>query len=125
MTLRNSIASRPFVVALIDGDGAPFIDDILQAGQNGGGKAAALLEREITHYVAGIDGHSAGANWSIMVHIFANLDGLARKLYACGKISGQAEFTRMIQEFNSTASLFNFVDVGQGKERADNRMRGW
>lgn len=122
--LRNSIDSKPFVVALIDGDGAPFLDDILQAGIEGGEKAAILLHTEIRRYVESLFERSAGADWTIMVQIFANLDGMARKLYACGKISGQVDFLKLIQAFNSTAPLFSFVDVGQGKERADNRMRG-
>lgn len=122
--LRNSIESKAFVLALIDGDGSPFVDEILQAGVNGGGLAAVRLHTEITKYIGNLFPMSAGVNWPVNVLIFANLDGLAKKLYACGYISGKDEFTKMIQEFNSTSHLFNFVDVGRGKERADDRMRG-
>ena len=122
--MRNTIDTKPFVIALIDGDGAPFVDDILRSGLNGGEMAAGRLHAEIKNYVERVFEHSAGADWSIMVQIFANLDGMSRKLYACGKSDGNADFMRLIQEFNSTAPLFSFIDVGQGKERADNRMRG-
>jgi len=122
--IRNSINSKPFVVALIDGDGAPFVDELLHAGTDGGEKAAVRLQTEIRHYIEGLYSNSAGADWSIMVQIFANLDGMARKLYACGKITDAQHFLKLIREFNSTQPLFSFVDVGQGKERADNRMRG-
>jgi len=122
--IRNSINSKPFVVALIDGDGAPFVDELLQAGLDGGEKAAIRLQTEIKHYIEGLYSNSAGADWSVMVQIFANLDGMARKLYACGKITDAQHFLKLIREFNSTQPLFSFVDVGQGKERADNRMRG-
>jgi len=122
--IRNSINSKPFVVALIDGDGAPFVDELLQAGIDGGEKAAIRLQTEIKHYIEGLYSKAAGSDWSVMVQIFANLDGMARKLYACGKITDAQHFLRLIREFNSTQPLFSFVDVGQGKERADNRMRG-
>jgi len=120
--MRNSIAINQFVAVLIDADGAPFTDDILRS-LRGGEMAASCLQREIKTYIEGISENSL-ANCFIWVQIFADVNGLSRKYLwdECNRNTNSA--TRLVQEFNSTVPLFNFVDVGEGKERVDNRIRG-
>lgn len=107
-----------FVVALIDGDRAPFVDELLQLGRDGGLQAAARLRTEIKNYIEGRYPNLAGADWTICVQIFVNLEAMAAKLQ-----NDIREFRVILQEFNSTP-LFSVTDVGYGKERTVNQLRG-
>lgn len=115
---------KPFVLALIDGDGAIFNNDLLRAGKMGGERAANQLHTDIKRYIEDLDPSSPGANWPIMVQIFANLNGMAKVLRSCRIIDNTISLVEIIGQFNSTQPLFNYVDVGPGKERADHRVRG-
>ncbi|KAF2455852.1 hypothetical protein BDY21DRAFT_288622, partial [Lineolata rhizophorae] len=119
---RLSMESNPFVLALIDGDGAVFTDALVKAGAEGGSDAAHKLNMEIRNHVQSIN-EAAGSHWSIMVNIYANLEGLAKKLTACGIIKAPGELNAFIRAFSLNQSLFNFIDVGSGKERADHKIK--
>jgi hypothetical protein len=112
----------PFVLALIDGDGAIFHEHLLRAVTSGGAEAGALLAQEIRSHVQ--HRHEGSGNWSIMVQIYTNFDGLARKLASIGILRTPGEFTTFARAFNLSQPLFSLVDVGSGKERADYKIRG-
>lgn len=59
-----------------------------------------------------------------MVCIYANLEGLARKLASCGIIHAPADMHAFARSFSLNQPLFNFIDVGVGKERADHKLKG-
>jgi len=120
--MRNSIAINRFVAVLIDADGAPFTDDILRSFR-GGEMAASYLRMEVKGYIERILENSPVVNCSIWVHIFTDVNGLSRKLHLWDECNRNARVTRLVQEFNSIP-LFNFVDVGEGKERVDDGVRG-
>ncbi|KAK7733392.1 hypothetical protein SLS57_000407 [Botryosphaeria dothidea] len=119
---RHQADNSPFVLALIDGDGAIFTEALLRAGAEGGSDAAHKLQSEIRNHILDVYEGSAGS-WSIMVHIYANLEGLSRKLASVGILKSPQELHIFARAFTLHQPLFNFIDVGSGKERADHKIK--
>jgi len=60
----------------------------------------------------------------IMVRAYANLKGLAQACFQSGKLKHAADLGFFAVGFTKRQALFDFVDVGAGKERADYKIRG-
>ncbi|KAK8225425.1 C-x8-C-x5-C-x3-H type zinc finger protein [Phyllosticta capitalensis] len=119
---RQEADNNPFVLVLIDGDGAIFQDAFLKAGAAGGSDAAYKLLSEIRNHVLDVYEGAAG-HWSIMVQIYANFEGLSRKLTSVGVLKNPSEFYAFTRAFTLNQPLFNMIDVGSGKERADHKIK--
>lgn len=111
---------------IIDGDGAIFQDALLKRGADGGAEAGYQLSNEIKKYVTDAYPEAASEDWSIIVQVVLNLDGLAKKLHSAGIIPNTA-YDRTLADFGRGFGrgqpLFSFVDVGAGKESADHKIR--
>ena len=59
-----------------------------------------------------------------MVQIYLSLDKLAIKLQQVGLLRHSQELRTFAQRFSVNQSLFSIIDVGQGKERADHKIKG-
>lgn len=59
-----------------------------------------------------------------MVQIYLSLDKLAQKLASVNLIQKPLDLRTFAQGFSLNQSLFTIVDVGQGKERADHKIKG-
>lgn len=119
----RQLEASSFVLALIDGDGAIFQDTLLQAAAgDGGSEAASRLYDAIRGHVASL--HSNSGNWPIMVQIYLSLDKLAMKLAQVGLLRSPSELRSFAQRFSVNQHLFSIIDVGQGKERADHKIKG-
>ena len=59
-----------------------------------------------------------------MVQIYLSLDKLAIKLASVGLLRSPQEFRAFAQSFSVNQPLFSIIDVGQGKERADHKIKG-
>lgn len=119
----RQLEASSFVLALIDGDGAIFQDTLLQAaGGDGGSEAASRLQQAIRNHVASI--HSNSGSWPVMVQIYLSLDKLAMKLAQVGLLRSPTELRAFAQRFSVNQPLFSVIDVGQGKERADHKIKG-
>ncbi|KAF2826204.1 hypothetical protein CC86DRAFT_350727 [Ophiobolus disseminans] len=118
----RQLEASSFVLALIDGDGAIFQDVLLQAaGGDGGSEAASRLYHAIRNHVASL--HSNSGSWPIMVQIYLSLDKLAMKLAQVGLLRSPTELRAFAQRFSVNQPLFSIIDVGQGKERADHKIK--
>lgn len=117
--------SSPYVIALIDGDGAPFLDEFYSQGEAGGSDAAYRLNEELRKHVANLYPDNNTSHWNILVNVFINLEGMTSKLRACGLLPLAADLHKIGQGFAHSQPLFQFVDVGAGKERADYKLREW
>ena len=62
-------------------------------------------------------------NWNVVVNVVLNMQGLGQKLHACGIINNPNELSAFGRAFGLAHPLFNFIDVGSGKERADHKIR--
>jgi hypothetical protein len=59
-----------------------------------------------------------------MVQVYLSLDKLAQKLSQVGLLRTPQELRTFAQHFSVNQPLFSIIDVGQGKERADHKIKG-
>lgn len=112
---------KPLIVALIDGDGHLFTQDLFSAGQAGGRTAATLLREALLGYVA--DKTPGIANRAeILLTIFWNGKGLKETLVR-NNVCTWDEFDGFCHGFNQSTHLFSIVDAGNGKEAADTKIK--
>ncbi|KAI5273960.1 hypothetical protein E4T47_02870 [Aureobasidium subglaciale] len=119
----NGQEASGFVLALIDGDGAIFHDYLYKAGNDGGADAAQKLHDQIRAHVAECYPDRNTSGYDIMVQIFYNMEGLSHKLKSLGIFKNPNEMAPFARAFSLNKSLFSFIDVGSGKERADHKVR--
>lgn len=113
---------EPFVLVLLDGDGMIFNDSFLTQGEQGGKDAANQLWASVHDYI--------GRNFSnvqspkIVARVYANVKGLADVCYKTGIVEKSSMVEDFTRGFNGSRLLFDFVDVGSGKDRADDKLTG-
>ncbi|EFE41342.1 CCCH zinc finger DNA binding protein [Trichophyton verrucosum HKI 0517] len=117
---RSQKDQEPFVIALLDGDGMIFRDSLVQQGEKGGKDAANQLWLAIRDYTSETftNIHSP----KIVARIYANVRGLGETLFKAGIIDKPSVFEDFVRGFNGGRLLFDFVDVGSGKDRADDKL---
>lgn len=98
-----------------------FKDNLLAKGKAGGTEAGRLLLQEITNEVKGIPEYESV---DIHVRIFANLHKLATVLQAADRIKEIKQFKDFALGFTQSREHLYFIDVGDGKEMVDSRVRG-
>ncbi|KAI0009443.1 hypothetical protein F4779DRAFT_372650 [Xylariaceae sp. FL0662B] len=121
--IEHKMEANSFVVAIIDGDGAVFRDDWIAKGEEGGMMAAHHLRTAIKAHLKSLYPDVNVESWHIVVQIFLNLDGLARKLSRVGLTESPNELPAFARAFGRAQGLFSIVDVGYGKEQADFKVR--
>lgn len=92
-------------------------------GKDGGAEAASQLQTELQLQLKQLYPDSHVSSWNIVVNVVLNMQGLGQKLHACGIINNPNELTAFGRSFGLAQPLFNFIDVGSGKERADHKIR--
>ncbi|KAF2484173.1 hypothetical protein BDY17DRAFT_122803 [Neohortaea acidophila] len=120
---RQISGSNSFVVAVIDGDGAIFQDFLYQLGKDGGADAAHQLHAEIKNNMKTAYPDANVDDWSVVVQVILNLQGLASKLVSCGAVASVNDVLEFGRSFGLAQPLFTFIDAGSGKERADHKVR--
>ncbi|OCL12585.1 hypothetical protein AOQ84DRAFT_372948 [Glonium stellatum] len=111
----------PFVIVLIDGDGMIFQDELLKAAELGGKKAAAHLQALLSEYIQ-IYMPSIPSDVKIVARIYANVKGLADVCVRAGVVDDVTQVEDFVRGFTRGRTLFDFVDVGSGKDRADEKL---
>ncbi|KAL8810438.1 MAG: hypothetical protein Q9223_007757 [Gallowayella weberi] len=117
---QGSAASNGFMLCLIDGDGYLFNDNLISQGANGGGEAATRLLDNIKRHIQHFEG---AMQWKIMVRIYANLEGLLKKYTYINFVEEKKALLQFVVGFTQIQPLFDFIDAGQGKERADHKIK--
>lgn len=108
----------PFVLVLIDGDGMIFDNYLLRLGEEGGRQAANLLNKAVTEWMrAHVNAYPA--HCQIVTRIYANVKGLAETCTRAGIVSSPTIIEDFVRGFTRSNDLFDFIDVGYGKDRAD------
>ncbi|KAL0470197.1 hypothetical protein QR685DRAFT_246664 [Neurospora intermedia] len=110
--------NNPFVVVLIDGDCCLFKEALIRQGVEGGKKAAYALRSAILEQC----GDFAG-NMEVIAKVYANLGGLAKAMRRNGCLEAEETLKEFTIGFTQGKATFDFVDVGHGKERADNKIK--
>lgn len=119
--------ANPFVVILINGDSMIFEDDLVKASTTGGTIAATRLRATIQRY---IDNGTKGIpkDAKVICRVYADLSGLADLLVRAGVVST----VETVEEFmrgltcgeKLDENLFDFVDVGPGRNRVNAKILG-
>lgn len=94
----------------------------MNEGEKGGKDAADEMLAKVKDHLKSIKIYSE--DMDIMVRAYANLKGLAQACVQSGKVKHVADLGLFAVGFTKRQALFDFVDVGAGKERADNKIRG-
>jgi len=63
-------------------------------------------------------------NSRIICRIYANVRGLGSVLFKTGAIEATEDFEDFMRGFTRAKTLFDFIDVGAGKDRADEKIIG-
>lgn len=96
-----------------------FKEELIRQGVEGGKKAAYALRSAILEQC----GDYAG-NMEVIAKVYANLGGLAKAMRRNGCLEAEETLKEFTIGFTQGKATFDFVDVGHGKERADNKIKG-
>lgn len=107
---------------LLDGEGIIFKDEFLQLGEQGGRNAAKQLWKSLQGYVTTI--LSTLTEPKIMTKIYLNVKGLMETYLRGGIALETSTISEFIRGFNESASFFEIVDVGTGKNKAHDKIKG-
>ncbi|KAF8922523.1 hypothetical protein CPB85DRAFT_1267926 [Mucidula mucida] len=119
--IRSLHEDHPIILVLVDGDGNIFADDLLRQGRVGGRNAATLLTKGITENVTNINGRIA-SRARLWVTVYCNKQGLSETL-CNNNVCTVDDFDNFCLGFNQATPLFSIIDVGQGKEAADAKIK--
>ena len=97
-----------------------FEDNFIRNGEQGGKDAANQLDASIRNYTLNNLPHAKGAK--IMTRVYANVKGLAEACTRSGLIDSPSVVQDFVRGFNESKMLFDFIDVGVGKDRADGKV---
>ncbi|KAK2001958.1 hypothetical protein LX36DRAFT_600508, partial [Colletotrichum falcatum] len=121
--LRAEKDKHCFALVLIDGDCMPFVDDLIEQGLEGGKKAVSFLRKAVASELKSVD-PSLPHHLQLVVRVFANMKGLAKTYTELGTIPDPGVLYEFARGFNMTNAACEFVDAGNGKECADEKMKG-
>lgn len=100
-----------------------FDDQFIKRGEIGGREAAAMLTSCIREYL-----HeripALPSDYKVVTRIYANLKGLGEVCYRAGILERAVMIEDFARGFTGSKQLFDFVDVGMGKDRADDKISG-
>lgn len=103
-------------------DKEQFEDSLIKGGAEGGVRAANLLHDTIRERLSR-RGHEY-ENCKVMVRAYTNLAGLSKTLARAGLVGHEARsLSPFCSNFTRAQDLFDFVDAGDKKENADNKIR--
>lgn len=102
-------------------DSKQFDESLIKQGAIGGGEAASRLLDNIKRYVQQYEG---AAHWKIIIRVYANIEGLLKKYAYIGFTEEERALRQFAAGFTQSQPLFDYVDAGQGKERADHKIKG-
>ncbi|KAJ7487636.1 hypothetical protein B0H11DRAFT_2014190 [Mycena galericulata] len=107
---------NPLLLCLIDGDGHIFQKDLIAQGHPGGRQAAMLLTKGLTDYT------QTSSRAQVWLTVYCNKTGLVETLIN-QDVCTKDQFEEFCLGFNQAAPLFSILDVGQGKEAADAKIK--
>ncbi|KAJ7630974.1 hypothetical protein FB45DRAFT_917110 [Roridomyces roridus] len=108
---------NPVTLCLIDGDGHIFQKELIAQGETGGRQAAMHLTKGLTDYTA-----ANGKVGTLWLTVYCNKTGLVETLVN-QDICTKEQFEDFCLGFIQAAPLFSILDVGQGKEAADGKIK--
>ncbi|KAF2633045.1 hypothetical protein BU25DRAFT_487392 [Macroventuria anomochaeta] len=117
---QRALSENPFVMVLIDGDGMVFCDENIRMGEAGGRRAASQLDTAVRDWIE-IEAKDVPLTSRVICRIYANVRGLGDVLVRTGTIKEIEDFEDFVRGFTRAKTMFDFIDVGAGKDRADEK----
>ncbi|KAH8696668.1 CCCH zinc finger protein [Talaromyces proteolyticus] len=118
--IKKIMDREPYIIVLLDGDGMIFHDQYLRNGEQGGKDAANQLASALNHYVSRNLPNVTSPK--LVTRVYANVSGLGNACYHAGIVDKPSVIDDFVRGFNESRLLFDFVDVGHGKDRADDKI---
>ncbi|KAI5799890.1 hypothetical protein EDC01DRAFT_523986 [Geopyxis carbonaria] len=104
-----------YSLVLVDGDGMIFNSELIAEGRAGGRTAARKLHKEAKKHLSEITPH---------IRVYANIEGLARALKHANIIGSVNTLREFVVGFSDPCvEHCDFIDVGDGKEMADEKIK--
>ena len=100
-----------------------FNEKLLSKGEAGGKEAAGLLWNAVAQDMSQRR-PGLGMDFKIVTRIYANVKGLADACHRAGIIEYPSLFEDFARGLTGAKQLFDFIDVGTGKDRADDKISG-
>ncbi|KAL2063046.1 hypothetical protein VTL71DRAFT_6118 [Oculimacula yallundae] len=124
-TLRDMQDTGRFVSVLIDADADIyyFAEEFISQGLKGGQAAADKLIEKIREQLSLDSSCKDPSKIPIVVKAYANFNGMASHFKKVNKVSNLQEVMQFWAGFSQRYPFVDFVDVGHGKEGADNKIR--
>ncbi|CUS15114.1 unnamed protein product [Tuber aestivum] len=113
----SHLSRNGYIIVLVDGDGMIFTEELLAKGKSGGAEAGKLLIQALT------ESRGAGSLPEVHVKIFVNMYKLANILQISGRVKEPKNFKDFAIGFIQAKEHLYFIDVGDGKEMVDSRIR--
>ncbi|CAO2653439.1 Nn.00g028500.m01.CDS01 [Neocucurbitaria sp. VM-36] len=110
---------KPYVLVIIDADGYHFLRT--NEGEGGGKFIADKLVAVVKDHLESIGKDLEQCD--IVVETYANTEGLGQAMVARGQVRSIEELRLFWTGFVCRQRMFAHVDVGRGKENADQRIR--
>jgi hypothetical protein len=100
-----------------------FKEDLIRKGPEGGADAAQLLQQHILECISRFDSVD---ECSIIVRIYANLQGISKALARIGQAGHEARsLAPFTSSFTRSQELFDFIDTGDQKETVYSKIKGF
>jgi len=114
------------VLVLIDADADIYLfhEKYLKRGLLGGQEAADEFVSKVREYLVALGSIIGASDVQIVVKAYANLSGLAQACVRAGMSGSVTDISQFWVGFSRRYPQVDFVDVGSGKEEADNKIRG-
>ncbi|KAK5100074.1 hypothetical protein LTR70_003264 [Exophiala xenobiotica] len=121
--LQQSVERNRFAVVLIDGDGYLFNRTFyMNSHESGGAQAAHTLYTDVQQHLKA-NSPAFNGDMEVMVILCFNKQVPARALVEADIIQRASQLDDFFWSFTSSRSLFQVIDCGPGKERADSKLR--
>lgn len=108
--------SNLYDIVLLDGDGVNFTAELVSTGNAGGSKAAHRLYKMAKKILP-------RDSSELVIRVFANVGGLSRALKRSGAVPDLGTVREFTIGFTQAHNHTNFIDVGHGKEGADEKLK--
>lgn len=95
----------------------------MREGEQGGRRAASALHAAVYNFIEH-EAKDMPLHVDIICRVYANVRGLSEVLVRAGITREVSMFEEFVRGFTRGKTLFDFIDVGAGKDRADEKIIG-
>lgn len=96
-----------------------FREELIRQGLEGGKKAANALRNAVLEQCP-----NTTDDVEVIAKVCANITGLAKAMKRDGSLDNMEDLREFTLGFTQGKASFDFIDVGHGKERADEKIKG-